>query len=60
MTEKLQPFDDQHTDFAAVIDDLVRRAWISLDDDRTLKLTRTAVKGWNGRECEVKPATRRH
>jgi hypothetical protein len=38
LTERLLPFDDQDTDFAAVFDDLVARGWVRYEDDHAMTL----------------------
>jgi hypothetical protein len=45
LTERLQPFDDQDTDFAATIDDLVERGWLAYDGHATMTLTPTGRDG---------------
>jgi hypothetical protein len=45
LTDRLQPFDDQDTDFAAVFDDLAGRGWLAHDGDGTMTLTPTGREG---------------
>ena len=45
LIERLQPFDDQHTDFTAVFDDLATRGWIIIDGDETMTLSAAGRAG---------------
>jgi hypothetical protein len=45
LTERLTPFDDQHTDFAAVFADLERRGWLRRAADGSLTLTEAGEQG---------------
>lgn len=45
LTERLQPFDDQGTDFAATFDDLAERGWLAHGGDATMTLTPTGHDG---------------
>lgn len=45
LTERLQPFDDQRTDFAEVFDDLTARDWIIVDGQRSMTLTAAGREG---------------
>jgi hypothetical protein len=45
LTQRLQPFDDQDTDFAAVFDDLAERGWLAHDGDATMTLTPAGREG---------------
>lgn len=39
LIERLTPYDDQDTDFDAVLDDLIARGWLTEDADTALTLT---------------------
>jgi hypothetical protein len=45
LAERLTPFDDQGTDFAAVFDDLTERGWLRRAPDGTLILTEAGEQG---------------
>jgi hypothetical protein len=45
LTERLTPFDDQATDFAAVFDDLAGRGWLRQAADGSLTLTGAGEQG---------------
>jgi hypothetical protein len=45
LTERLTPFDDQETDFAAVFDDLTDRGWLRPAPDGSLTLTEAGEQG---------------
>jgi hypothetical protein len=45
LTERLQPFDDQDTDFAAVFDDLMARDWIIVHGHGTMTLSAAGREG---------------
>jgi hypothetical protein len=45
LTERLTPFDDQHTDFPTVFADLERRGWLRRAADGSLTLTEAGEQG---------------
>jgi hypothetical protein len=55
LTERLQPFDDQGLDFAAVFDDLTSRGWVDEDGDGTLALTPAGLDGLERARGRVLP-----
>jgi len=45
LTDKLRRFDDQGTDFAAVLDDLTGRGWLAEEENGRLTLTELGEQG---------------